>query len=1023
MSLKKPKSEALSVSSSQFDSRSSLMMSDTGKTPKQTQKPQTYSEALTFRLENSSAYKLWLSRVAGPSSVQVKGQDLKNSDVSQLYFNTDCRSAACKFPRQLLDELYAKHRFRLSNFDPSAQITCPMCKCDITMGGFWSCQLFRDHAKAGVGTQGFVVGKRYATVKRVSAAEAGAPGDSEEDESNRDPDESAAPNPFFAEPSNPQRMQTNPGTFAPGEESGTQIDPDLSLGGPREGDQDPQSGSETESRSEDESDGEVSGEDEFSGYRGIIEFKGDVPDVRLYNELGVEEYVYILNKGVSREKYFKIDSGKLSFDLRQPPGITVEQFTRVTKSQNFGTDDFYDIVLFEYWRLTHVKIKKRELPVYYFRLMNEEGKRLEIDAVDVASQNLRRDDIATNETVLIVLRARKIMNLYLYDYNQEVLTYMSCDRKEHLEDAYAEMVLNKKYELFDKFNEAFFKREKLQVKETTHKEIMIENNLSKRVFVHYHIAKDYLELDQRQMDNFFDVIMWILCQLNLRSKEELAALQRELDGDTREQIDGDEPSQKSLLPQRAPMPQLDPDEIKNFQNFYSMLWYYYYYDKKRYIQLMKAYEKKFASFVVQSAGMDPKLLDEDVNALPPTEESMSSMSKTSSTITKEKTPLTKKSSNRQGYPKDEPDQVDNVSINVNNTAGATPRTNNDVGQLPTIQRTRSGMANSGRSGKVTPRRVNMVMENLPPLQASRRTVEQPAPTPIRVQNKPEDEIQRIFREADENVRRAHQSNLYNYPELYKDQFKEEVPFIPNKAIVDKDLRVITKDDLSEFEASGNMSKQLFDFFINYIREKQSSQDQNLLQRYNLRAFFFNTDFYGLFINDLNKKFFVTKYERVRHMTKAYSKVRETVFDRFQKIVIPVIEILNTEETYKLVVIDCLKKSITLYDPLKGISRKDASPEIPRDNKHLIAISNWIEQEYYDKAQQEADVYNSWLFVDGDSTNTDNPAHSALFVSYYIYTILKGIKLPFFRGKELNEFIAKITQTLRKKMAGFGGKLA
>lgn len=867
-----------------------------------------------------------------------------------------------------------------------------------------------------------------AWLKAQQAAEAGASDDDEDDDNEEFEDPS---NPFFAgqEPSANLQGANRPGTFAPQGNSVNEFnppEPDLSLGGPRDqGDQDGESGSDdAESGSDDDSEGTNSGEDEFTGYRGLIDFKGDVPDVRLYNELGVEEYVYILNKGVSREKYFKIENGKLGFDLRQPPGITVEQFTRVTKAQNFGTDDFYDIVLFEYWRLIHVRVKKRGLPLYYFRLLNEDGKRLEIDAVDSSSQNLRRDDVATNDTVMIVLRARKMLNLYIYDYNNEILTYLSCDKKEHLQDAYAEMVLAKKFELFDKFNEAFFKKDKLEVQKKDHAELVIENNLSKRVFVHYHIAKEYLELDQRQLDNFFDVLMWVLCQLNLRSKEDLANLQREMDGDTRDQIDGEEPSQKSILAQKPPIPQLDPDEIKNFQNFYSMLWYYYYYDRKRYVQLMKAYEKKFASFVIQSAGMDPKLLEEEPETARPLDQSSSSFSKTSSTITKVKIPTvpnSKNTSNQGKYVKDNQDEIDGTSANANNTAMMTPRTVNQ--QLPNIQKTSSKLTKAARSAVPRNRKANMVMESLPQLPQSRTTLDQITPNmanTIRVRNEPESEKARLFREAEENVRRVHQSNLYNYPELYKDPAKDDVPFIASKALVDKDLRVVTKDELTEFEASGNMSKMLFDYFITYIREKQSSQDQNLLQRYNLKAFFFNTDFYRLFINDLNKKFFVTKYERVRHMTKAYSKLRDTVFDKFQKIIIPVIEIMNTEETYKLVVIDCLKKSLTLYDPLKGISRKDAAPEIARDNKHLIAISNWVEQEYYDKAQQEADVYNTWLFVDGDCTTTENPAHSALFVSYYIYTILKGVKLPFFRGKELNDFIAKITQTLRKRMVGFGG---
>ena len=54
-----------------------------------------------------------------------------------------------------------------------------------------------------------------------------------------------------------------------------------------------------------------------------------------------------------------------------------------------------------------------------------------------------------------------------------------------------------------------------------------------------------------------------------------------------------------------PPKKINSKNVKNFQNFYQLLWYYYYYDKEKYKVLWKEYEKRFSQRILEKVGMDP----------------------------------------------------------------------------------------------------------------------------------------------------------------------------------------------------------------------------------------------------------------------------------------------------------------------------------------------------------------------------------------------------------------------------------
>jgi hypothetical protein len=108
------------------------------------------------------------------------------------------------------------------------------------------------------------------------------------------------------------------------------------------------------------------------------------------------------------------------------------------------------------------------------------------------------------------------------------------------------------------------------------------------------------------------------------------------------------------------------------------------------------------------------------------------------------------------------------------------------------------------------------------------------------------------------------------------------------------------------------------FFFKYMEEKQNKMDRAVLEKYGLKSYFFTSYFYRRLVGDPSKKYFVTKFREVKHETRGYKGEGNTIMDRFQKLIFPVVEVVGRKkgedvEVFKLVVVDTRLKHIILYD--------------------------------------------------------------------------------------------------------------
>jgi len=197
-------------------------------------------------------------------------------------------------------------------------------------------------------------------------------------------------------------------------------------------------------------------------------------------------------------------------------------------------------------------------------------------------------------------------------------------------------------------------------------------------------------------------------------------------------------------------------------------------------------------------------------------------------------------------------------------------------------------------------------------------------------------------------------------------------------------------------------------------------DKKVLEKYGLKTYFFTTDFYRRLVGDPQNKYFMTKFKDVSNDTRVYKGEGNTIMDRFQKIAFAVVEGVGSRDgkdvdVLKLVMADTRLKTICLYDPVaprvNDLDENGLRKEQPEENKHIQAVANYLESEYREKANLNLDVFGTWIMKIEDCTPTQVDEMTPLFVAYYIYVLLKGLKLPFFKQEELSRFTANLIKLI------------
>lgn len=212
----------------------------------------------------------------------------------------------------------------------------------------------------------------------------------------------------------------------------------------------------------------------------------------------------------------------------------------------------------------------------------------------------------------------------------------------------------------------------------------------------------------------------------------------------------------------------------------------------------------------------------------------------------------------------------------------------------------------------------------------------------------------------------HQKNIKMYPDLFNDGPGKNQDGKKDQLYAQKGKVSVFNSDQDKLK-TGEMSENVLNYFLKYLEEKQNKMDKGVLEKYGLKAYFFTTDFYRKLVGDPSKKYFVNRYKDVQQETRGYQGEGNTIMDRFNKIIFPLVEGVGRRggqdvEVFKLIVVDTRLKHIILYDPvasrLNDLDEYGQKKEQAAENKHIQAIANYLESEYRQKANLNLEVFGS-----------------------------------------------------------------
>ena len=95
------------------------------------------------------------------------------------------------------------------------------------------------------------------------------------------------------------------------------------------------------------------------------------------------------------------------------------------------------------------------------------------------------------------------------------------------------------------------------------------------------------------------------------------------------------------------------------------------------------------------------------------------------------------------------------------------------------------------------------------------------------------------------------------------------------------------------------------------------------------TFVLPTNFFGELVEDMNQEIFAIRHKRVLHFTQAYSSGGSTVFDKFKRVVIPIVQEVEGVACYAAIVVESKGLEVKMFDPIANKNRQKLTKNYTR----------------------------------------------------------------------------------------------
>ncbi|EAR94897.2 hypothetical protein TTHERM_01028800 (macronuclear) [Tetrahymena thermophila SB210] len=247
----------------------------------------------------------------------------------------------------------------------------------------------------------------------------------------------------------------------------------------------------------------------------------------------------------------------------------------------------------------------------------------------------------------------------------------------------------------------------------------------------------------------------------------------------------------------------------------------------------------------------------------------------------------------------------------------------------------------------------------------------------------------------------------NYAYAFGQRYNESVINNENSNIVcQRYEKTITEGDIIKLRSGNILTEDGLNFFIKYLEERQGHQlylyqlNQKEFPK-GMRILYLSSSFYKYFTKENPLQQDNLDFKCMRHYMKPYTGQNNTIFDKFDKIFIPILLSLNE---IHLVMINLNKKELILFmtSNFSGHSLEAVN------NPILQNIMRFLQKELYEKKMQNLNFLN-WehKYVYLDETFTQKFKQSILNTAFIINMLSKQKEYQTFSQQEYSSFTQRL----------------
>lgn len=217
------------------------------------------------------------------------------------------------------------------------------------------------------------------------------------------------------------------------------------------------------------------------------------------------------------------------------------------------------------------------------------------------------------------------------------------------------------------------------------------------------------------------------------------------------------------------------------------------------------------------------------------------------------------------------------------------------------------------------------------------------------------------------------------------------------------LKLLKKDKINNINVSPGkeIRETNFNKALEYLEQSNLKLQAGFKGGPAEKCFIFKTDFFRDLVTDMDQEVYSINHKKVRHYTSEASEGVKSVFDLYQRVVVPVCHERNGLVEYRLIIVENNGREVGLFDP-QGLGYS-----VQPNKNYVKSVIKYIVKEVELRTKVLADR-NEIKSLNLPSPQDSRETESGNWCLFYLNNILQGKSPTSFSPKEEEGFVSKLS---------------